>query len=135
RGPGSLLQDRRGGKATGRRRCAGRGRDGSKGHRVGCCLLGEVGNKLPQPGSGPCGGLAHWKVMTTATLAPAGTLLIRPATAADYPHIARITVDSYLHAGHFDDPDHEYLQFVQQVAKRHADSEILVAERDGVVIG
>jgi GNAT superfamily N-acetyltransferase len=73
--------------------------------------------------------------MTTASLAPAGTLLIRSATEADYAHIARITVDSYLHAGHFADPDHEYLQFVQQVAARHAVSEILVAERDGVVIG
>lgn len=73
--------------------------------------------------------------MTTATMAPASTLQIRPATPGDYPHIARITVDSYLDAGHFEDPDHEYLQFVQQVAERHADSEILVAERDGVVIG
>lgn len=61
--------------------------------------------------------------------------MIRPATEADYPHIARITVDSYLHAGHFDDPDHEYLKFVQRVAARHAAAEILVAERDGVVIG
>lgn len=73
--------------------------------------------------------------MTTATLTAASTLVIRSATEADYPHIARITVDSYLHAGHFEDPDHEYLQFVQQVAERHAASEILVAERDGVVIG
>ena len=96
---------------------------------------GEVGNKGPVPGTPGHRGLAHLKVMTTATLAPASTLLIRPATEADYPHIARITVDSYLHAGHFDDPDHEYLQFVQQVAKRHAAAEILVAERDGVVIG
>ncbi|EMQ99332.1 GNAT family N-acetyltransferase [Paeniglutamicibacter gangotriensis] len=73
--------------------------------------------------------------MTTTTIAPANTLVIRPATEADYPHIARITLDSYLHAGHFDDPDHEYLQFVAQVAARHAAAEILVAERDGKVIG
>jgi GNAT superfamily N-acetyltransferase len=80
-------------------------------------------------------GLSHLEAMTTATLAPSSTLLIRPATESDYPHIARITVDSYLHAGHFENPDHEYLQFVQQVAARHAAAEILVAERDGVVIG
>ena len=73
--------------------------------------------------------------MTTATRTDASTLVIRPAVEADYPHIARITVDSYLDAGHFDDPDHEYLQFVQQVAQRHASAEILVAERGGVVIG
>lgn len=79
--------------------------------------------------------LSHLKAMTTATASETSTLVIRPAVEADYPHIARITVDSYLDAGHFDDPDHEYLQFVQQVAARHAAAEILVAERDGAVIG
>ncbi|PQZ91169.1 GNAT family N-acetyltransferase [Arthrobacter sp. MYb227] len=73
--------------------------------------------------------------MTTAIHPEASTLVIREAVPADYPHIARITVASYLDAGHFEDPNHEYMQFVQQVAARHAQTEILVAERDGVVIG
>lgn len=62
-------------------------------------------------------------------------LTIRQATEADHADIGRITVDSYLAAGHFDDPDHEYLQFVRQVADRHAAAEILVAENHEKVIG
>lgn len=73
--------------------------------------------------------------MTTAIPSEPGALIIREAVPTDYPDIARITVESYLAAGHFDDPNHEYMQFVQQVAARHAQTEILVAERDGVVIG
>jgi len=73
--------------------------------------------------------------MTSSPTHPPSPITIRQATAADYPEIARITVDSYLSAGHFDDPDHPYLQVVQQVAERHAAAEILVAERDGAVIG
>lgn len=73
--------------------------------------------------------------MTTAIPSEPGTLIIRNAEPADYPHIARITVESYLAAGHFDEPKHEYMQFMQLVAARHAQTEILVAERDGVVIG
>lgn len=71
----------------------------------------------------------------TPDRAPNKNLRIRPAEARDYPHIARITVDAYLQAGHFDDPEHEYLRFVQRVAERHAATEILVAERDEVLIG
>ncbi len=71
--------------------------------------------------------------MTTATARL--PLTIRQATEADYDEIGRITVDSYLAAGHFDDPDHEYLQFVGQVADRHAAAEILVAEHDQQIIG
>lgn len=95
----------------------------------------ELANKWARDLSGPAGLLAHLKAMSTANHTDASTLVIRPAVEADYPHIARITVASYLDAGHFDDPNHEYLQFVQQVAARHAAAEILVAERDGVVIG
>ncbi|HXD27414.1 MAG TPA: GNAT family N-acetyltransferase [Arthrobacter sp.] len=73
--------------------------------------------------------------MTSSAPHPVPPITIRPATAADYPEIARITVDSYLSAGHFEDPEHPYLQVVQQVAERHAAAEILVAERDGAVIG
>lgn len=79
--------------------------------------------------------LPHLKTMTTAIPSHAGALIIRTAVPADYPHIARITVESYLAAGHFEDANHEYMQFMQQVAARHAQTEILVAERDGVVIG
>lgn len=73
--------------------------------------------------------------MTSSAAHTPSRITIRQATAADYPEIGRITVESYLSAGHFDDPDHPYLQVVQQVAERHAAAEILVAERDGAVIG
>lgn len=73
--------------------------------------------------------------MTHATQHPTSPVTIREATEADYADIGRITVDSYLGAGHFDDPGHPYLKVVRQVAERHAAAEILVAERDGAVIG
>lgn len=73
--------------------------------------------------------------MTSLPVHATSPITIRQAAAPDYPEIARITVESYLTAGHFDDPDHPYLQVVQQVAERHAAAEILVAERDGAVIG
>ncbi|GAA4373409.1 GNAT family N-acetyltransferase [Paeniglutamicibacter cryotolerans] len=74
-------------------------------------------------------------LMTTSTLTPNPTLTIRTATESDYAEIGRITVDAYIDAGHFDDREHPYLQFVQEVAKRHETTEILVAEREGIVIG
>lgn len=61
-------------------------------------------------------------------------LTIAEATAADYQRIGDITVDAYLDAGHFDDPNHEYLQFVRQVGARHEQSRILVAKRGSQVI-
>lgn len=63
-----------------------------------------------------------------------GGLTIADATAADYQRIGDITVDAYVAAGHFDDPDHAYMQFVRQVAARHEHCRILVARRDGRVI-
>lgn len=62
-------------------------------------------------------------------------ILIRPALPADYPEIARITVDAYLAAGYFTDPDFPYLQHIRKVAERAEVAEIWVAERDGSVIG
>lgn len=73
--------------------------------------------------------------MNVSASTPHPQLIIRTATAEDYAQIGRITVDSYLDAGHFDDRGHPYLQVVQEVAKRHESTEILVAERDGAVIG
>lgn len=61
-------------------------------------------------------------------------LTIVEATAEDYARIGDITVAAYVAAGHFTDPNHEYLQFVRQVAARHEHSRILVAKRDGQVI-
>lgn len=73
--------------------------------------------------------------MSTTTSPTRPTLAIRPATSEDYDEIGRITVESYLAAGHFTDPEHAYLKFVREVAERHAAAEILVAERAGQVIG
>lgn len=62
-------------------------------------------------------------------------ILIRPAVPADYDAIARITRDAYLAAGYFQDQDHPYMRQIQQVARRHEDAVIWVAEREGRIIG
>ncbi|MGP9605769.1 GNAT family N-acetyltransferase [Glutamicibacter sp. 287] len=63
-----------------------------------------------------------------------GQLLIELASAADYERIGDLTVEAYLQAGHFDDPQHEYLHFVRQVAQRGAHCDIFVARKDGQII-
>ncbi|MGX5715698.1 GNAT family N-acetyltransferase [Arthrobacter sp. MAHUQ-56] len=60
---------------------------------------------------------------------------IRPAVEADFPAIARITRDSYLSAGYFDDAAHPYMLKIVDVAARAAQATIWVAERQGTVIG
>lgn len=62
-------------------------------------------------------------------------LIVRPLTEADYDAVARITVEAYLGAGYFDSADHPYMQKIQRVAERAAVAPMIVAERDGVVIG
>lgn len=57
------------------------------------------------------------------------------AVEADFQSIARITVDSYLAAGYFDNADHPYMQQIQDVAARAAKATIWVAERDRQVVG
>ncbi|GAC1384131.1 MAG: GNAT family N-acetyltransferase [Pseudarthrobacter sp.] len=62
-------------------------------------------------------------------------ITIRPALDADFSAIARITVDSYLAAGHFDNADHPYMQQIQDVAAKATKATIWVAERDRQVVG
>lgn len=62
-------------------------------------------------------------------------ILVRPAVPSDYPAIARVTRDSYLAAGHFDDAEHPYMLRIQDVASRAAEATIWVAERAGEVVG
>ncbi|WP_461634776.1 GNAT family N-acetyltransferase [Glutamicibacter soli] len=61
-------------------------------------------------------------------------LVIEPAAPADFERVGNLTVDAYLAAGHFDDPQHEYMQFVRRVADRAAKAEVYVARREGAVI-
>ncbi|MFJ2618882.1 GNAT family N-acetyltransferase [Glutamicibacter sp. NPDC087344] len=56
-------------------------------------------------------------------------LVIEPAKPTDYDRVGDITVDAYLAAGHFSDPQHQYLQFVRQVAERAQKAEVYVARR------
>ena len=62
-------------------------------------------------------------------------LTIRPAVEADFAAIARITGDSYLSAGYFDDAAHPYMVKIMDVAERAREATIWVAERQGTVIG
>ena len=62
-------------------------------------------------------------------------ITVRPAVEKDYDAVARITRDSYLAAGYFDDADHPYMRKVQDVALRAGHATIWVAERDGEVVG
>mgnify|MGYP000329898497 CR=1 FL=1 len=52
-----------------------------------------------------------------------------------FQSVARITRDAYLAAGHFEDADHPYMRQIQQVAQRHEDATIWVAERAGRIVG
>jgi len=64
----------------------------------------------------------------------ANVVAIRHAVPADYPEIARITVAAYLASGHFD-PESPYLRHIADVADRHQDAEIWVAELAGSIVG
>lgn len=62
-------------------------------------------------------------------------ITVRPAVEADFDAVARITRDSYLAAGYFDDADHPYMRKVQDVALRAGQATVWVAEREGQVVG
>ena len=62
-------------------------------------------------------------------------ITVRPALPEDYDAVARITLDSYVTAGYYGSADHPYLLELQNVAGRAKHADILVAERDGEIIG
>lgn len=63
------------------------------------------------------------------------SVTVRPAQPRDYDDVARVTRNSYLAAGYFDDAKHPYMVRIQQVADRAALAPIWIAERDGQVVG
>ena len=63
------------------------------------------------------------------------SIAVRDITAADYDAVARITADAYLGAGYFDSVEYPYMQKIMRVGQRAAVASMIVAERDGVVIG
>ncbi|WP_258805348.1 GNAT family N-acetyltransferase [Pseudarthrobacter sp. NS4] len=62
-------------------------------------------------------------------------ITVRPAVESDFDAVARITRNSYLAAGYFDDADHPYMRKVQDVALRAGQATVWVAERAGQVVG
>ena len=60
---------------------------------------------------------------------------IRDAEEGDYPEIARITREAYLGAGYFENREHPYLRQVADVSYRASRGTVLVAERDGRIVG
>ncbi|POH60590.1 GNAT family N-acetyltransferase [Arthrobacter glacialis] len=62
-------------------------------------------------------------------------LLVRPITEADYDAVARVTADAYLGAGYFASADNPYMRHILRVRERAAVAPMIVAERDGEVIG
>lgn len=66
---------------------------------------------------------------------PNSSIVIRPVRPEDYDDVRRITRSAYLEAGYFTDDDHPYMAVLTDVEHRAEHAEILVAERDGVVVG
>ncbi|MFC9587403.1 GNAT family N-acetyltransferase [Streptomyces yangpuensis] len=63
-------------------------------------------------------------------------MVIRTAASADYAELGEITARAYLADGHLDfNEDDAYLNVLRDVAGRAARAEVLVAERDGRVLG
>ena len=62
-------------------------------------------------------------------------ITVRPAVESDFDAVARITRDSYLAAGYFEDAGHPYMRKVQDVAQRAGQATVWVAERAGDVVG
>ncbi|MEU6297096.1 GNAT family N-acetyltransferase [Streptomyces erythrochromogenes] len=63
-------------------------------------------------------------------------MVIRTAVPADYEVLGEITARAYLADGHLDfNEDDAYLNVLRDVAGRAALAEVLVAERDGQVLG
>ncbi|MFJ2591798.1 GNAT family N-acetyltransferase [Streptomyces erythrochromogenes] len=63
-------------------------------------------------------------------------MVIRTVVPADYETLGEITAQAYLADGHLDfNEDDAYLNVLRDVAGRAALAEVLVAERDGQVLG
>ncbi|WP_328788815.1 MULTISPECIES: GNAT family N-acetyltransferase [unclassified Streptomyces] len=63
-------------------------------------------------------------------------MVIRTALPADYAELGEITARAYLADGHLDfNEDDAYLNVLRDVAGRAARAEVLVAERDGRLLG
>ncbi|THA80516.1 GNAT family N-acetyltransferase [Streptomyces sp. A0592] len=63
-------------------------------------------------------------------------MLIRTAVPADHETLGEITAQAYLADGHLDfNEDDAYLNVLRDVAGRAALAKVLVAERDGQVLG
>ncbi|MDR6892599.1 inositol monophosphatase family protein [Falsarthrobacter nasiphocae] len=66
---------------------------------------------------------------------PDERVTVRRIRPEDYKAVGRITVRSYLAAGHFDDPEHEYMKKIADTQSRAESATILVAERRGRIVG
>lgn len=63
-------------------------------------------------------------------------ITIRPVQPAEYAELGEITAQAYLADGHLDfNEDDGYLNVLRDVAGRAALAEVLVAERDGLILG
>jgi len=65
----------------------------------------------------------------------AGVVIVRDALPDDYLEIRRITHAAYVTGGYFGSAEEPYMQRVGNVADRHEDALMWVAERDGQVVG
>ena len=61
-------------------------------------------------------------------------LIIRPAAEPEYDEIGELCVDSYATAGHLD-PTDPYTVTLRDARDRDAQAKVLVAERDGAIVG
>ncbi|MCX6431484.1 MAG: GNAT family N-acetyltransferase [Actinobacteria bacterium] len=61
-------------------------------------------------------------------------LVVRPAAEPDFDLIGELCVDSYATAGHLD-PSDPYTVTLRDARARDAQAKVLVAERDGAIVG
>ncbi len=107
---------------------------------AGALIAEEAGVVVERPDpdarqDGPYRSLPRVTAGLKRPTSPDEGVTVRRIEPRDYDAVADISVRSYIDAGHFDDPDHEYMRKIADTKSRAESATVLVAERAGKVIG